>query len=120
MSHKVCKVQKQKNANLEYRYLLEVDRAISLTSKLLLFSIYTSFYMSTLYRQPDGSESPLLPPELCLLISDCLEAPATFLIAQQVAQAIKAKRRVALFGLSQSFDYYNAILRKQVRLCSPS
>lgn len=71
--------------------------------------------MTTLYRQHDGSESPLLPRELCLLISDCLEAPATFLVAQHLAQALKAKRRCIMLGLSQSFDYYNAVVRKQVR-----
>lgn len=78
--------------------------------------IFTLSHMSASFRQPDGSESPLLPPELCLLISDCLEAPATFLVAQHLGQALKAKRRCMLFGLSQSSDYYNAILRKQVRL----
>ncbi|KAK9900063.1 hypothetical protein P389DRAFT_192359 [Cystobasidium minutum MCA 4210] len=69
--------------------------------------------MATLFQQPDGSESPLLPRELTMLISDCLEAPATFLIVQQVAQALKAKRKCVILGLYQSFDYYNAILRKQ-------
>lgn len=70
--------------------------------------------MATLFQHQDGTQSALLPRELTMLISDCLEAPATFLIVQHVAQATKAKRKCILFGLSQSFDYYNAILRKQV------
>lgn len=70
--------------------------------------------MATFFQQADGSETALLPRELSMLISDCLEAPATFLLVQHIAQALKNKRKCILFGLSQSFDYYNAILRKQV------
>lgn len=72
--------------------------------------------MAVHFRQPDGSESPLLPPDLTLLISDTLESPATFLIVQHLALALKAKRPCVLVGLAQSFEYYTAVLRKQVRL----
>lgn len=71
--------------------------------------------MATLFEQPDGSESPVLPPGLSLVVSDSLEAPATFLVVQHVALALKAKRRCVLVGLANSFDYYTAVLRKQVR-----
>ena len=72
--------------------------------------------MAVQFRQPDGSESPLLPPELSLLISDTLESPATFLVVQHLALALKARRPCVLVGLAQSFEYYTAVLRKQVRL----
>ena len=71
--------------------------------------------MATLFEQPDGSESPVLSPGLSLVVSDSLEAPATFLVVQHVALALKAKRRCVLVGLANSFDYYTAVLRKQVR-----
>jgi hypothetical protein len=70
--------------------------------------------MATLYEQPDGSESPVLPPGLALVVSDSLEAPATFLIVQHVSLALKAKRRCVLVGLANSLEYYTAVLRKQV------
>jgi hypothetical protein len=72
--------------------------------------------MAVQFRQPDGSESPLLPPGLSLLISDTLESPATFLLVQHLALALKARRPCVLVGLAQSFEYYTAVLRKQVRL----
>lgn len=72
--------------------------------------------MATLFEQSDGTESTQIPPELSLLISDCLEAPATFLVVQHLAAALKAKRRCLIVGLSNGFDYYNAVLRKQVSI----
>lgn len=69
--------------------------------------------MAVEFRQPDGSESPLLPQELSLLISDTLESPATFLVVQHLALALKARRPCVLVGLAQSFEYYTAVLRKQ-------
>merc|ERR1711939_1137097 len=66
-----------------------------------------------LFTHTDGSESPLIPFELAMLISDSLEAPATFLIVEQLSLALKAKRRCILVGTAQSFDHYAALLRKQ-------
>lgn len=68
-----------------------------------------------LFRQKDGSESVALPRDFALLISDALDAPATFLIVQHLAIALKAKRPCVLVGLTQSLDYYTALLRKQVQ-----
>ena len=70
--------------------------------------------MALLFQQQDGTESPALPSELALLISDTLDSPATFLVVQHIAIALKAKRRCILVGLAQSLDYYTAVLRKQV------
>lgn len=70
--------------------------------------------MSLLFLQSDGSESALLPAELSLVISDSIQAPATFLVVHQMALAIKAKRPCIVLGAAQSFEYYTALLRKQV------
>lgn len=71
--------------------------------------------MATLFEQPDGSESPLIPPGLSIVVSDSLEAAALFLVVQHVALALKAKRRCVLVGLANSYEHYTSVLRKQVR-----
>ena len=70
--------------------------------------------MSILYRQRDGSEGPGIPHELAVIVSDSIAAPATFLIVQQIVLARRAKRRCVLVGIAHGFEYYRAVLRKQV------
>jgi len=84
------------------------------SSRFHFFRFDISQAMSLSFRQADGSDSPRLPLDLALLISDSLEAPATFLLVQQLSLALKAKRRCIVVGVANSFDYYAALLRKQV------
>lgn len=76
---------------------------------------YDTHRPSMLFTNQDGTISAAIPPELALLISDSLEAPATFLLVEQLAAALKSKRKCILVGTAQSFEHYAALGRKQVR-----
>ncbi|GAA5890552.1 hypothetical protein JCM8208_004912 [Rhodotorula glutinis] len=73
------------------------------------------------------STSTALPPDLSLLLTDTLDAPATFLLVQLVARALRpavpgpgrkrargeGPRRVMLVGVREREEYWAATLRKQ-------
>lgn len=67
------------------------------------------------FATPQGIRTSSLPADFSILISDTLEAPATFLVTHFLARALREPRKAVLVGLSQTFDHYASILKKTVR-----
>ncbi|GAA5924257.1 hypothetical protein JCM3775_005638 [Rhodotorula graminis] len=102
---------------------------------------YTSDFLTfTLPASPTSSSSlpstsTALPPDLSLLLTDTLDAPATFLLVQLVVRALRpavpeparararaaGPRRVVLVGVREREEYWGATLRKHgVQLATES
>ena len=101
---------------------------MSHTSDFLTFALPASPSSSS--SLPSTSTS--LPPDLSLLLTETLDAPATFLLVQLVARALRpaqpelgrgtarreGPRRVVLVGVREREQYWGATLRKHVRRLS--
>jgi len=70
------------------------------------------------FLTPSGARSSALPADLCALIVDTVQAPATFLLTNLLAKALRQSpaRQSTLVGLAHTLDHYDAILKKNVRL----
>lgn len=55
-----------------------------------------------------------LPTDFCILLTDTLESPATFLLTHFVGRALRDGRKTVLVGLSRGMEHYATILRKSV------
>lgn len=70
------------------------------------------------FLSPSGGRTSALPPDLCALIVDTVQAPATFLLTNFLAKALRNSppRQSTLLGLAHTFEHYEAILKKNVSL----
>lgn len=62
-----------------------------------------------------SARTTALPNDFCMLITDTLESPATFLLTLLISRALRQPRNVVFVGLSDTFDHYAAICKKSVR-----
>ncbi|KAK4048193.1 hypothetical protein OIV83_004898 [Microbotryomycetes sp. JL201] len=60
----------------------------------------------------DGARSTALPFDFCVLVTDALDSPATFLLTLFVTRSLRNCRPVIFVGLGDTFEQYNAICRK--------
>ncbi len=69
------------------------------------------------FLTPSGTRTTALPADLCALIVDTVQAPATFLLTNFLAKALRQSpaRQSTLVGLAHTLDHYEAILKKNVR-----
>lgn len=91
----------------------------------------SDFLTFTLPPSPHSSlpsTTSALPPDFSLLLTDTLDAPATFLIVQLVARALRPaqpepgrraekRRRVVVVGVREREDHWAGTLKKHVRPC---
>ena len=71
------------------------------------------------FLTPSGTRTTALPADLCALILDTVQAPATFLLTNFLARALRQSpaRHSTLVGLAHTLDHYEAILKKNVCPC---
>ena len=67
------------------------------------------------FTSPSGIRTASLPADFCVLLTDTLESPATFLLTHFVGRALREPRKVVFVGVAQLFDHYATILKKNVR-----
>ncbi|KAM0789383.1 hypothetical protein ACM66B_000212 [Microbotryomycetes sp. NB124-2] len=65
------------------------------------------------FVSPDtGQRSTALPFDFCVLVTDAIESPATFLLTLFVTRSLRHGRPVIFVGLHDTLEHYSAICRK--------